>query len=376
MKRKNSDYFDIQQYLDHYDKEFPSKNRQKLIIINAVRNIGKSYSTWKYAERVSMRPDAKLIYMRNFDEQVKFAVRDFNDKFYGKFQATSTHIYTSIPFVIKGPDGEDVINYKRGQLVGYMISLSTYYKYKSGEFNNVNLLFFEEYNQKEAYKQFDNFISLGKTIQRFNEVELIFIGNRETANNEFMVAFGIDPVSEEERDNDVMIPVYNGNDDTEVIGGFFEIGNKTYEGLGNKDMLIDKIAGHRQSADSYMKGGYLEDYSLYIINFKKHIEKTFLAKFSFAIENLIYTFGKFGDKKFAIVRQENYYDDKLKLFSLDALSDQIKKSRIILDDEREDILEILFSKVKNETMYFDSFDTKIEVNRMLTKLELMRKINY
>ena len=373
--KKNKDYFNIETYINHFNNEFKKKSKSKILVINAVRNIGKSYSTWKYAEKHSLKPNKKLVYMRNQEEQIKFVVKDFNNMFHNKFLATSTHIYKLEKSIIDKGD-EQIAIYKKGEVVGYMISLSTYYKYKSGEFNNVNLLFFDEYNQREAYKQFENFISLGKTIERFSEIEMIFLGNRETANNEFMVKFGIDPVDAKYKDGDVMLPIKNIKNEKEVIGAFFEIGNKTYENLGNKNMLIDKIAAFSNITDNYMLGGYLDDYSLFIINFRKHIQNTFIPKFSFVISKVIYTFGKFQNTKYAVVRQDNFFDEKMRCYSLDSFSDQLENTLIIDDDEKLELLELLFSKVKKNNIYFDSFDTKKEVELCLIQLKVINKFSY
>ena len=373
--KKNKDYFNIETYINHFNNEFKKKSKSKILVVNAVRNIGKSYSTWKYAEKHSLRANKKLVYMRNQEEQIKFVVKDFNNMFHNKFLATSTHIYKLEKTTIQ-KDGEPLDIYKKGEVVGYMISLSTYYKYKSGEFNNVNLLFFDEYNQREAYKQFENFISLGKTIERFSDIEMIFLGNRETANNEFMVKFGIDPIDAKYKDGDVMLPIKNIKNEKEVIGAFFEIGNKTYEGLGNKNMLIDKIAAFSNITDNYMLGGYLDDYSLFIINFRKHIQNTFIPKFSFVISKVIYTFGKFQNTKYAIVRQDNFFDEKIRCYSLDSFSDQLENTLIIDDDEKLELLELLFSKVKKNNIYFDSFDTKKEVELCLIQLKVINKFSY
>lgn len=373
--KNNKEYFNIETYINHYNTTFKKKSKSKILVVNAVRNIGKSYSTWKYAEKYSLTPKKKLVYMRNQEEQIKFVVKDFNNMFHNKFLATSTHIYKLEKSYIEKGD-EQIAIYKKGEVVGYMISLSTYYKYKSGEFNDVNLLFFDEYNQREAYKQFENFISLGKTIERFSQLEMIFLGNRESANNEFMVKFGIDPIAPEDKDGDIMIPIKNINNARETIGAFFEIGNKTYENLGNKNMLIDKIAAFSNETNNYMVGGYLDDYSLYIINFRKHIEKSFNPKFCFVISKVIYTFGKFQNKKFAVVRQDNYLNNSLKKYSLDSYSDQMQESLIIEDDEKTDLLELLFMKVKKNNIYYDSFDTKKEIELCLIQLKIINKFNY
>ena len=373
--KKNKDYFNIENYIDHYNTQFKKKSKSKILVVNAVRNIGKSYSTWKYAEKHSLKPNKKLVYMRNQEEQIKFVVKDFNNMFHNKFLATSTHIYKLEKSIIDKGD-EQIAIYKKGEVVGYMISLSTYYKYKSGEFNNVNLLFFDEYNQREAYKQFENFISLGKTIERFSEIEMIFLGNRETANNEFMVKFGIDPIDAEHKDGDVMIPIKNINNSKETIGAFFEIGNRTYENLGNKNMLIDKIAAFSNETNNYMIGGYLDDYSLYIINFRKHIQNSFHPKFSFVISKVIYTFGKFKDNKFCVVRQDNFFDENMKIYSLDSFSDQLENTLIIDDEEKIELLELLFAKVKKNNIYYDSFDTKKEVELCLIQLKVINKFSY
>lgn len=373
--KNNKDYFNIETYIKHFNTTFKKKSKSKILVVNAVRNIGKSYSTWKYAEKYSLTPNKKLVYMRNQEEQIKFVVKDFNNMFHNKFLATATHIYKLEKSIIEKDDKEIAI-YKKGEVVGYMISLSTYYKYKSGEFNDVNLLFFDEYNQREAYKQFENFISLGKTIERFSQMEMIFLGNRESANNEFMVKFGIDPIAAEDKDGDIMIPIKNINNPKEIIGAFFEIGNKTYENLGNKNMLIDKIAAFSNITNNYMVGGYLDDYSLYIINFRKHIQRSFIPKFCFVISKVIYTFGKFQNTKYAVVREDNYFDEGLKKYSFDSYSDQMQESLIIDDDEKTDLLELLFMKVKKNNIYFDSFDTKKEIELCLIQLKIINKFNY
>ena len=91
--KKNKDYFNIENYIDHYNTQFKKKSKSKILVVNAVRNIGKSYSTWKYAEKHSLKPNKKLVYMRNQEEQIKFVVKDFNNMFHNKYLATSKKIY-------------------------------------------------------------------------------------------------------------------------------------------------------------------------------------------------------------------------------------------------------------------------------------------
>ena len=141
-------------------------------------------------------------------------------------------------------------------------------------------------------------------------------------------------------------------------------------------MLIDKIAAFSNITDNYMLGGYLDDYSLFIINFRKHIQNTFIPKFSFVISKVIYTFGKFQNTKYAIVRQDNFFDEKIRCYSLDSFSDQLEKTLIIDDEEKIELLELLFAKVKKNNIYYDSFDTKKEVELCLIQLKVINKFNY
>lgn len=81
----NKDYFNIEDYINNYNMQFKSK--PKILIVNFARNIGKSFSIWKYVEKHSLKHNKKLVYMRNNEEQIKFAVKDFNNEFHNKFEA-------------------------------------------------------------------------------------------------------------------------------------------------------------------------------------------------------------------------------------------------------------------------------------------------
>lgn len=43
--KNNKEYFNIETYIKHFNTSFKKKSKSKIIVVNAVRNIGKSYST-------------------------------------------------------------------------------------------------------------------------------------------------------------------------------------------------------------------------------------------------------------------------------------------------------------------------------------------
>lgn len=188
QKLCNEDFFHIEDYISQIGK----KPDSFVIMINAPRNIGKSTSILSYAVKNSLQDKKRFVYIRNTDNQLDFIVKDFNSTYKNRFHMTKTHIYDMVKEVVSVKDkmtGEVTrrTTYKQNNNVGYVCALSTYKKIKSGAFPDVNVIFYEEYNeeglQSNIYKKFINILT---TISRFSDVELFMIGNKDSANNEYM----------------------------------------------------------------------------------------------------------------------------------------------------------------------------------------------
>ncbi|MGL4617359.1 MAG: phage DNA encapsidation protein [Mycoplasmoidaceae bacterium] len=235
IERKPKSFFNIEDYINLFNEHFKLDSFSRIIIIHSERNIGKTLSTWKYAEKVSMKSNKKIVCILNKDVEITFFRQGFNSIHKNKFEASSKYIYKLEPTTLNGKT-----IYKRGDLVGYIISLSCWLKYKPNEFKNVNLVFFDNYNGINQFGQFEDFISVFKKWKN-NNLEIILLGEKN-GSSKFLEKFKIGALNNKNKEYDLMIGIITELDETEVIGAYFEIGSKTYEDLGNDKTLMGALA--------------------------------------------------------------------------------------------------------------------------------------
>lgn len=332
-----------------------------ILLINCERNTGKSTASWEFIEKEIWEKNDfkwKILYCRSTLEQLDRARQDFNVRFNGKYYMTTSFIFRQF-FDEKGKE----ILSKR-QEIGAIASVSTQMNNKSMTFDGYHVIFWDEYNDIiNRIGIYAEFVNLVKTAQRFTKpLVVLLIGNKDNANNEFMVKYGIevdydnkdDTVIEIERDKDGMIV-------------FIDIGTDRYKHLNQWSGLANKMAKYDDEMDRYLNhGGYRVNQHIDVINFKLRIAETAKPKYYILTKKSRFEIGDFvhhksGKSIYIRLMGENdnidYSINSFALSELDTMSDS--KSAIIDNDESHQIMDAIYRASRRQTLFYTSFDAKI-----------------
>lgn len=345
---------------DNLFQKYPQYKNLKLFCILAPRNCGKSYSTYEKAVRDSLKPNAKLLCLRNTDKELQKMKSDFKARFKGTFVCDGDFIY-NVEKIFINQDGEKIETYKKKDLVGYFAAINTYTNYKSIEAKDINMVFYEEFNEdtiigKQIYPKFINIL---KTFERFNEVQVFMLGNKDAFDSDYFINWDITPNST----NETVITEIKSKLGS-VLGVCFDFSYSEFAGLNNDQTLADQLAMLDQRTANYAQGFYLKGHSNRVLNFK-YIAPTFTPKFVLSIDEDNFLIGVFGSG-WAIISPWNFTQFKsdfditnLKFYGLDLYSN-IRKEVSILDNDTHLVLqEFIFKREKSNQLFYDSYDTKL-----------------
>lgn len=368
MTSKINKYFNVKDFLKKLCDEYNISRDGKIFYFSAPRDIGKTHGTWMLCKDDYLRPESKAAYVRIQDVQLTQARAEFNAR-YKDLDCSKSMIYRLEKYV-QEYKGEEIEKFRRNEICGYFLSINNYINAKSGEFPNVDLIFVDEINEDTANNLglYDKCVSLFTTVMRKNpKTTAILLANRDTANNDFMVRWGIDERDENEYMDDVIYRV------SENIF-YIELSDKWYLDLGNDKTLFHEMAQFSNKAARQLHGGYGVDFSRQVKNFKKWIEPSFKPQFGLVINQLKYYYGSWifkGENKKAFISAENVDEPNrpkypnIKYYAIDTLSAAISDSAIPDVEDVEEIYQMFFYQVKNLTLYFDLFDTQTIFNRSL-----------
>jgi len=341
--------------LDKAIKELKNKfkvGKSFLFMINGPRNIGKSYSYWdRVIKNGWLTPNKRIVYLRTTDITIKErSKKDFNQKFYGRYEMTNTHIYELIAKEYINKKGV-VIDTKiiKGEIVGYAVGMNTDTKTRSGEFENVVSIFFEEYNDF-IYQQdiFNKTIQLLCTIIRFQQCEIILMGNKNTASNQFMVNFGIEK-ADTNQGKDTWLKI-----DSWIF--YLDIDHTSFMWEENKETIWFNLAKYSPKTKNFMEGSFMDDFNSKVINFNRFIEPTFKAKWKLIIMGSPYIYGSF-DKGYCLIEEVYSPNEEVKMFAMDLKSNLVNKAKILDKSDISDLASKLGSQFKNGKLFFSDFYT-------------------
>lgn len=362
-------YFDLQKVIDKY--KIPWEKDSFILAINAIRNIGKTTSTFNWVAPM-INEQNKVGIIRNNDEQLKVFRSDFNNKFKGKFMMVGYMIYNVIEIKRRDENGEEFVDYKKNNLVGYCGSLSTYTKIKSIEAANIRFIIFDEYNEDDlgVRRIYNKWINMFKTISRFNKVFCIMLGNRDTPNNEFMVKWGVIP---EESDDFIEDKVYRFS----KRGMFIEMGSLQFDNLGNDDTLANELAAFDSDTERYLHGGYARKSYLQVVPYEKIIKPSFEALFKIAMKEDIYAFGsfkhyKYGDCYGLVINKEAVElatKEMLITYSIDSAAYQISETKLNTQESQYAIIEKLLRLHKKKKLFYDTFDGMVGITEKMLSIK-------
>lgn len=361
-------YFNVKDFLIQVQKQFHKKSLgDMLVFLSSPRNIGKSYSSWKLADECYLKPNARTVYMRITDKQLEKPRREFKAKFKGKYHLSGDVIYNVIEETLENnKTGEVTIRYIPNEIVGYFCSINNYTNDKSNEFENVKFIFIDEIIEDTnaivgIYAKIQNLMT---TIMRLKkDVLFLLVANRDTANNDFMVKWGIEPREEEDYYDDVIYQVSNRM-------FYCELGDKWYVGMGNQDTLFHEFAQFDNNAKRQLSGGYLKDFSRQIKNFEKWGKPTFKPILAVTFDEHKIYFGSCifeNTQSFFLVSDDDFSDLSVPSYALNNIAGMNKNTNLIEKDDIDDIISLLFFKIRNQQIFYNSFDT-FNIIKLLMKL--------
>lgn len=347
-------FFNFNECIAKYNIPFWEKSC--CLFLLGERNCGKTTSPLEiFMEKVS--ENYKIVICRNTREQLKTAIQDFNVRFSGRFQIYGSMVWRLKPVIAKDKGGEEYEVYKRTECVGYVADLNNYHNYKSVQAKDVRLIFFDEVIQLDNISDFyEKLVNLFMTFVRFNKTSILLVGNRDSANNELMVNWDISPRKEAPKEDEVINVVDNV--------WFVSLGTEQFRDLYDKEgeaHIIKSLASLNTITNSYInQGGYLHDFSLNVLNFKRHIKDTFEPYYLINYKEKKAAVGKYGEDKLAICISQEAIDmaveEGLKVIPIDTTGFLIDDSEFVQEEYSDKILRLLLIQYKQGNLYFDSFE--------------------
>lgn len=342
--------------IDNYFIKYPFLKKFQILAFVGPRNIGKSTDMYKHIiKNGGFTKQEKVLLLRNSDEEIKMMRQDFNDRFKNKYMIVGNSIYLLKKEIIN-KDNEEIPIYKKDDHIGYIAAISTYIKMKSVEAKDVKWIFYEEFNEDTAIGKniYPKFINLITTFIRFNKVKLFMLGNKDGFASDYYINWDIIPKENNDKDELFYIKDRSGK----PFGCWLELGNDDFKDLGNENTLFYKLAMLDNRTKSYINGGYLQNISPLVKNYKELI-KNASPMFYLAIKETKYIFFKYLQNNYCIISPWNYPNNDLpiKTYSLDLISRLIKETQILDNDDMAEIVKGLLNLLKQGKIYFDSYDT-------------------
>lgn len=352
-KYNSSGFFNLQGYLDFLDEDW--RNKDIMLLLNAPRNIGKSWGTWDYIENeiwIKSNFTKRIAYCRTNKERLDKAIENFNARYRGKYYMNKTKIYKQH----FDESGKEVLS-KRIE-IGSVVSLNGEVNYKSGFFENYVMFFYDEYNEQEKLVGvFGKFINLLKTVKRFSTPFLILlVGNKVDAKNDIMTNLKIDLKNNKNKNEDYFACVMDNT-------YFIDIGIETFAGLHQENDLVNRLAQMNEETDAYLnQGAYLSEDEDNVIIYDYYVKDNNEVVRYFAFDEYKFEYGNFiyEGEVHSYFRQVRTIPKDEFAYTLSIIGDMRVKNSGLLDEETiTDFANSLKRKAKSKKLWYCSYDAKL-----------------
>lgn len=364
-KKYNKDgFFNLKGYIEMIVGE-DWDNKPFSLIVQAARNMGKSFGTWEFIEKeiwIKSNFTERIAYCRTNMTKLKAVKSFFNSKYRGKYLMTDTHIW-KIELDALGKE----IREKRIEL-GAVIGVMNEENWRSGEFANYRLIFWDEYNESNTHiGLFEHWINLFKTIERMcPNMITILVGNKINANNDILVNLEIELPDIENQTSDIVLGLPEEAEEPSIY--FLDVAYDTFIHLGQEEKQANIWARYNDTTNAFLnEGAFLEQQSRNVIIYRKKILPTKQLKYYVGYKDQVYEFGSFEKGVyFHKIRQDNILEG-YRVIALDvAAAVYVNKSRRVSDeDDFIDFAELLTMKAKNNQLYFSTFEAKEELETFI-----------
>lgn len=355
-------FFNFEEFIKKHNIPFWTKSCCLCMV--GERNCGKTTSPLNtFMDRAA--PNYKILIVRNTEKQLKTQVQDFNNRFLGRFMIQGGMVYrVVVTQKYRRKSREDTYDYyKRGECVGYVADLNNHHNYKSVEAKDVKMIFMDEIIQLDNIQMFyEKLVNLLMTFARFNRPSILMIGNRDSVNNEIMVSWEIEPQLTAPKED----VVYHIAENTFYVDLGTEQFKDLYQREDGESHIVKTIAKFNYIANNYInEGGYLVDYSLNVVPFKKKLAATFKPKFLVTFGERVAAFGECLDNKYCIVKHpeaikiaQEYKENGKSLMTLplDTEGYLVLDSELVSRDVVDKWLRTFLMLYKKGELYCDSFE--------------------
>ena len=340
-------------------------NKSFSMIIQASRNMGKSYGTWDFIEKeiwIKSGFKERVAYCRTNLAKLKPVKSFFNSKYAGKYLMTDTHIWK----ITLDDQGKEIKEFRIE--LGVVVGVMNEENWRSGEFANYRMLFWDEYNETRTYKDvYIHFVNLFKTIERMtNNFIAILVGNKINANNDILVNLEIELPNHLEQTEDFLVV---RKDQTGIDRIYFvDIADKTSEHLQQKTKSANVWASFNETTNAFLnEGSYLEKVSDNVLIYRTRILPTKKIKWYVSFGANIYEYGSFN--RGVYFHKVSEYEPGYLILSLDVIGDMSDANarKFITKQDYIDFATSLSLMLKNNQLFFSSFETKTELEWFILK---------
>lgn len=352
-------FFDIKHYFKICDLDYDLDSF--IMAITTERNTGKSTNVMSFCLEEYEKHGHKFIFLRTTGEQLKLSIKSFNEHYSGRYYMSGYSIFKLIPLNNNKKNGYEYEKITIGT-TGFM-SVETKFK-SSGSYDDYRYIFWDEFNDLTLIPNlYDNLVNMIKTFQRFKvNFKILMLGNKDTANNPFLVNWGIE--TQETNEDDIIYEVKP----KKVY--YIDAGTNTFKHLNQNDGLANILAEYSEKMDRYMnRSGYRETGERNIINYQLRIQPTAEPLYNIIVKKNIFELGffinKFNIKSVYLKLNESIINNDLETIIL-GNANAINQSGNIGDkqDEKE-IAELIFHYAKQELLYYATYETKIIIDQWL-----------
>lgn len=337
---KDNDFLKVEQFIE-WDSDY------FVTCIISPRGLGKTHSALVLAEEITKNDG-------------KFVVTRLNDAAFKKFKDDIEKV-EGWKCSLQGQTIK-----KDGSTIAYLSSINTYANSKGGTYPDVKFMVFDEFNEDIYIENaFAKFVMLVDSFKRHRkDFACVLLGNMINKNNWFLNAMGLRIDWKREDDQVFYLKEYG----VKVV----VIGSASYRKLNEERQQINKLASADAASTAfYNEREFLNDETDMVTNFNKWVKPTFTPLFSFRYLDNKYVFGVYteqnGFKYFFTDRWSVFYSDytNIKEFSFDLMGNTNKNSKILEDDDIEDVQQKFFQIAKQNRMVYGSFEAYEDLKRFI-----------
>lgn len=324
------------------------------------RNTGKTSSTLKSVLKRCVGTGRSFCLVRTSRAELDAAQKLLNLMWPERIRATMTHIWLGHQEV--KDDGTE--HFVKERVIGFLANLSSASAFKSafendGETIDIRFVIYDEFNEvKVRDNLYEEFVNLLTTIKRNNpNFSVLMLGNKDNANNPFLVDWGI-RFKEELKEKMVM----DLRDQFGVLYVEYPMGH--FSGTNAMDNFISKLASANEEMDRFInKGGFRKTTFNQIIKYNTWIKPNIIKKFyNVIIRKNCYEVGLFND---TFLEKENclYFrsvdlgdrDEKISTFAFTAQGVLAKGVDELDPEDIVDLVDFFSGFAFNGKIYFTSF---------------------